>query len=64
MKYMVPSSVGSKTTLHPIIAYYPCPCKCGHLVHDEIMILSDDTKHDSFAVNKFCRKGTDTLEGQ
>ena len=29
-----------QTTLHPIIAYYPCPCKCGHLVHDEIMILS------------------------
>ena len=45
-----------QTTLHPIIAYYPCPCKCGHLVHDEIMILSDDTKHDSFAVNKFVEK--------
>ena len=44
------------TTLHPIIAYYPCPCKCGHLVHDEIMILSNDLKHDSFAVNTFVEK--------
>ena len=45
-----------QTTLHPIIAYYPCPCKCGHLVHDEIMILSNDLKHDSFAVNTFIKK--------
>ena len=45
-----------QTTLHPIIAYYPCPCKCGHLVHDEIMILSNDLKHDSFAVNTFVEK--------
>ena len=45
-----------QTTLHPIIAYYPCPCKCGHLVHDEVMILSNDVKHDSFAVNTFVEK--------
>ena len=45
-----------QTTLHPIIAYYPCPCKCGHLVCDEIMILSNDLKHDSFAVNTFVEK--------
>ena len=45
-----------QTTLHSIIAYYPCPCKCGHLVRDEIMILSNDLKHDSFAVNTFIEK--------
>ena len=45
-----------QTTLHPIIAYYPCPCKCGHLVRDEIMIISNDLKHDSFAVNTFVEK--------
>ena len=45
-----------QTTLHPIIAYYPCPCKCGHLVCDEIMILSNDLKHDNFAVNTFVEK--------
>ena len=45
-----------QTTLHPTIAYYPCPCKCGHLVCDEIMILSNDLKHDSFAVNTFVEK--------
>ena len=45
-----------QTTLHPIIAYYPCQCKCGHLVCDEIMILSNDLKHESFAVNTFIEK--------
>ena len=45
-----------QTTLQPIIAYYPCLCKCGHLVHDEIMILSNYLKHDSFAVNTFVEK--------
>ena len=45
-----------QTTLHAIIAYYPCPCKCGHLVCDEMMILSNDLKHDSFAVNTFVEK--------
>ena len=38
-------------TLHPIVAYYPCPKKCGHLVNDEIMLLSIDLIHDSFAVD-------------
>ena len=57
MKYVVPSFWCRKqTTLHPIIAYYPCPYKCGHLVCDEIMILSNDLKHDSFAVNTFVEK--------
>ena len=24
----------NQTTLHPIVVYYPCPEKCGHLVRD------------------------------
>ena len=43
-------------TLHPVIAYYPCPKKCGHLVHDEIMLLSSHLIHDSFAVDAFVDK--------
>ena len=46
-----------QTTLHPIIIYYPCQEKgCQHLVRDEVMIFSDDLKHDSFAVNKFVER--------
>ena len=42
--------------LHPIVVYYPCPEKCGHLVRDEVMVLSSDLKHDSFAVTSFIDK--------
>ena len=38
-------------TFHPIITYYPCPQNCNLLVCDEIMIVSSDIKHDSFAVD-------------
>ena len=46
----------NQTTLHPIVVYYPCPEKCDHLVRDEVMILSSDLKHDSFAVTSFIDK--------
>ena len=45
-----------QTTFHPIITYYLCPQKCDHLVCDEIMMVSKDVKHDSFAVNTFVDK--------
>ena len=45
-----------QTTFHPIIAYYPCPQKCDRLVCDEIMIVSKDIEHDSFAVDTFVNK--------
>ena len=45
-----------QTTFHPIIAYYPYPRKCDQLVCDEIMIVSKDIKHDSFAVDTFVDK--------
>lgn len=54
-----------QTTLHPIIVYYPCPEeKCEHLVRDEVMIFSDDLKHDSFAVNKFVERVVTHLKEQ
>ena len=46
----------NQTTLHPIVVYYLYPEKCGHLVRDEVMILSSDLKHDSFAVTSFIDK--------
>ena len=43
-------------TLHPVVAYQPYPKKCCHLVHDEIMLLSSDLIHDSFAIDAFVDK--------
>ena len=54
----------NQTTLHPIVVYYPCPEKCGHLVGDEVMILSSDLKHDSFAVTLFIDKALAHLKGK
>ena len=51
-----------QTTFHPIIAYYPCPKKCDRLVCDEIMIVSKDIKHDSFAVDTFVDKALSHLK--
>ena len=51
-----------QTTFHPITTYYLCPQKCGHLVCDEIMIMSKDLKHDSFAVDTFVDKALSHLK--
>ena len=51
-----------QTTFHPIITYYLCPQKCDHLVCDEIMIVSKDLKHDSFAVDTFVDKALSHLK--
>ena len=51
-----------QTTFHPIITNYPCPQKCNLLVCDEIMIVSNDIKHDSFAVDTFVDKALSHLK--
>ena len=51
-----------QTTFHPIITYYPCSQKCDRLVCDEIMIVSSDVKHDSFAVDTFVDKALSHLK--
>lgn len=40
-----------QVTLHPIVCYYKDPQ--GNVVTEEIMCISDDLKHDSYAVQKF-----------
>ena len=52
----------NQTTLHPIITYYPCPQKCDQLVCDEIMLVSSDVKHDSFAVDTYVDKALSHLK--
>ena len=49
-------------TLHPIVCYYRCPQGCGSLVTDEIMLVSDDRKHDFHAVKAFTEKALEHLE--
>ena len=45
------------STMHPVIAFYPCPHDCcDQVVKDEIMILSDDHTHDSHAVITYVDK--------
>ena len=51
-----------QSTLHPFVIYYPCPEKCGDLVKEEVMILSDDLKHDAEAVEKFTDKVLEHLQ--
>jgi len=41
--------------MHPFIIYFVCE-KCGHLIKDEVMIFSDEMRHDWNAVSKFFEK--------
>ena len=40
-----------QVTLHPIVCYYKDPE--GNVVTEEIMCISEDLKHDSYAVQKY-----------
>ena len=40
-------------TLHPVIIYYHCPIECGEQVVDEVMCVTPDPLHDSYAVHTF-----------
>ena len=51
-----------QSTLHPFVIYFLCPEECGHLVQEEVMILSDDLIHDAHAVEKFMDKVLEHLK--
>ena len=42
--------------------YYPCQENCNDLVCEELMMISDDLKHDGYAVNTFIEKGLGHLK--
>ena len=48
--------------LHPFAIYFLCPEECGHLVKEEVMILSDDLINDAHAVEKFRDKVLEHLK--
>ena len=51
--------------LHLIITYYMCQeAECDDLVKEELMMLSDDLKHNGFAVNRFIEKAIEHLKGK
>ena len=62
MKFKVPYWSRSQTTLHPIIIYYLCPEDCHHLICDEVIVISDDLVHDSFAVKAFMDRALEHLK--
>jgi len=43
----------SSVTLHPAVCFYQCPNKCGKVVTDEVMCVSNDLSHDAHAVHAF-----------
>ena len=56
-----------KTIQHStsIITYYMCQePECDDLVKEELMMLSDDLKHNGFAVNRFIEKAIEHLKGK
>ena len=50
-----------QTTLHPVVCYYRCPC-CEHLVHDEVLCITEDLKHDAGAVEAFVKETVEHLK--
>ena len=46
-----------QSTLHPIVVYYQCQENCNNLVCEELMMISDDLKHDGYGGNAFIEKG-------
>ena len=42
----------NQITLHPIVCYYNCPV-CGKNMHESLVFISDDLKHDSHLVHHF-----------
>ena len=48
------------TTMHPVVCYYKCP-DCHHMRKEELIMLSDDMDHDTYAVKAFEDKALEHL---
>ena len=42
----------NQATIHPIVAYYKCP-QCDKSMHESLLFISDNRKHDHHAVQHF-----------
>ena len=51
----------NQCTIHPIVNYYQCETCAKAVVKEDVVIVSDDLKHDSFAVQVFEQKVHDHL---
>ncbi len=47
----------SQSSVHPVVCYYPCKGnECNDVVRNEIIVITDDLKHDAAAVSVFEEK--------
>ena len=53
----------NQATIHPVVAYYRCQ-ECNTPMHESVMIVSNDTKHDYHAVQHFVRITNEHLQDQ
>ena len=51
----------AQVTIHPIVCFYRCGT-CNEPVRNELVMLSDDLKHDAFAVTTFEKIAVDALK--
>ena len=52
-----------QATIHPVVAYYRCP-DCGDPMHESLMFVSEDKKHDQHAVQHFVTLSNQYLLGK
>ena len=50
-----------QVTIHPVVMYYRSPTVCGLTVRDAMIMVSDDLKHDHFAVTRFLKESLDYI---
>ena len=53
----------AQATLHPIVCYYCCP-KCEKSMHESLVFISDDLKHDSHLVHHFVTLANTHLQNE
>ena len=54
-----------QATIHPVVSYYRCPKQnCTEIVHESVVFISDDRKHDCHGVQHFVSKATDYFMGK
>ena len=51
-----------QVTIHPVVMYYRSPTVRGLTVRDAMIMVSDDLKHDHFAVTRFLKESLDYIK--
>ena len=51
-----------QSTVHSSVAFFLCPTGCGKMAHADILVTSDDKKHDHYAVKTYTEVMKQKLE--